>query len=328
VPGARVELRPPGWQTLANPVAAQTTADGDGQFVLENPPVGEFTVVGVFPDGEMDEGGWPQVIIEPDQSITGLAVPMERALPLRAPADGEVVGLTPTLSWEPFAEATRYRVMVIDAGTTAMVADQTIEPAELRLDAPLLPGASYQWVVNALAADGTLVASGHRTFTVDPNAAAGAQACAPQAGELAFDSQAGGYCFAYPGTFTLGEAVGGPAARVLGPALDASADPLRATLEMEVTPLAAGATLATADDEFVGGFGSLAEGIAREPFTLGGEPAEVLDNVPARLTARVVLAVRGGKLYALWFQPADMPAAQADFDLLFETVTRTFAFVD
>jgi hypothetical protein len=330
VPGARVELRPPGWQAMPEVVAAEAVADANGQFVLEHPPVGEFTVVGVFPDGERDEGGWPQVIIAPDQAITGLVVPLERALTLLEPTSGAQVAEAPTLTWQAFEGAAQYRVMVIDAGTTELLADETVSGPSLTVAAALQPGRTYEWRVNALSLDGTLLASGGRLFTLSAEAGQAGKpaACAPANGEQAvFTSTEGGYCFAYPGGFTLGEAVGGRVP-VLGPALDASPDPLRARLEVEVTQLAAGTTLHAADDEFVNSFGALASEIAREPFTLGGEPAILLHNVPARLSARVVLAVRGERQYALWFQPEGLPQAEADLELLFGTVTATFAFGD
>lgn len=176
VADARVSLRTPGWQTdPAGMTVAETTTGPDGIFVMDHPPVGDFSVIGVFPDGEEDQGGWPAVTLAPGQSITDLVVPLERTLTLVEPAADCLTNAVPVLRWEPFVEAKPtdgYRVMVIDAGTTELLLDKTLSQTEVT--APVLsPGRSYTWVVTAYGANGIPLAEGERAFTV------AADACVP-----------------------------------------------------------------------------------------------------------------------------------------------------
>jgi hypothetical protein len=170
VPGARVELRPPDWRTNPEPVSASVVTDGAGQFALHNPPAGEYVLVGVFPDGEADEGGWPNVTIAPGQRIADLVVPLERRLTLTEPAAEAIVPITPTLRWEPFAAAKRYRVWLIDAGTTEALVDAVTTEPRLALAVALPPGRTYRWVVNAVGADGMVLASGCQEFALAADA--------------------------------------------------------------------------------------------------------------------------------------------------------------
>jgi len=171
VAGARVELRQPDWRSNPQPPSAFAVTDAQGQFTLENPPSGEFVLIGVFPDGEEDEGGWPNVIIEPGQRVTGIEVPLERGLDLLEPASGEVLAETPTLRWNEYSGAGHYRVWVIDAGTTEILEDEITFAPQLEITAKLQPGQTYRWVVNALDSRGMLVASGTREFRLSAAAA-------------------------------------------------------------------------------------------------------------------------------------------------------------
>jgi hypothetical protein len=166
-PGAKITLRIPGWQ--ADPTGmtvAEATTGADGRFAFENPPVGEYSIVGFFADGEQDSGGWPLVIIEEGREIADVTVPLERALALLQPASGAQTASAPTLAWEPFAEALGgYRLLLIDAGTTEMVLDALF--AETTVSAPsLTPGRTYTWVVQALGGDNVLLAESASEFTV------------------------------------------------------------------------------------------------------------------------------------------------------------------
>jgi hypothetical protein len=145
---------------------AEATTGADGRFVFENPPVGEYSIVGFFADGEQDSGGWPLVIIEEGREIADVTVPLERALALLQPASGAQTGVTPILAWEPFAEAEEgYRVLLIDAGTTEMLLDARLD--ETTITAPALtPGRMYTWVVQALSGEGILLAEGNGEFAV------------------------------------------------------------------------------------------------------------------------------------------------------------------
>jgi hypothetical protein len=138
-----------------------------------------------------------------------------------------------------------------------------------------------------------------------------------------------GYCFAYPEVFSVfGENPAAPA--ISGPALDESPDPLHAYLIVSARPVPEGADLGALVSGFLGQsvFSTLPEPIARTATTLGGEPAEVLEGVPGRLSSRVVLALHNNRLYQLSFNPVDAEPAKADLEALYSAVLPSFAFFD
>jgi hypothetical protein len=81
--------------------------------------------------------------------------------------DGLVVA-RPTLSWASFPNAAQYEVFVIDAGTTELLAHEFVADTRFTVTASLQPGRTYDWVVNAIAADGGLLADGESRFVVQP----------------------------------------------------------------------------------------------------------------------------------------------------------------
>ena len=70
--GARVDLRLPDWNATQNPdsTVASATVGADGRYVIENSPVGDYSLVAVWPDGEDSEGGWPAVQISAGRQMT------------------------------------------------------------------------------------------------------------------------------------------------------------------------------------------------------------------------------------------------------------------
>jgi hypothetical protein len=163
--GARVELRPLGWATAGGVAVATAEADANGTFTLPNPPAGDWSVIGFFPDGEIDAGGWPPVSISPGQAVLGFVVPLERKMNLLEPIAGVTANTAPTFAWQPAADASSYRIWVIDAGATGPVVNQTVTGTQLAPGA-LESGRVYQWVVSALDAAGEVVATGSETFQV------------------------------------------------------------------------------------------------------------------------------------------------------------------
>lgn len=166
VPNARVELREPGWILSQAPALVAVQADEQGAFSFANPPVGDWSVVGIFPDGEVDSGGWPAMVIEPGQEISDVVVPLERALILVSPTSGEIVDASPTLVWQAADDATQYSHWVVHAGTTELMVNQIVPDSTVTITRTLQP-ATYTWVVNALNATGDIVASGDGIFTVE-----------------------------------------------------------------------------------------------------------------------------------------------------------------
>ena len=83
------------------------------------------------------------------------------------PAGAQVVAL-PTLSWQEFPAAAQYEVFVVDAGTTELLHHEFVTDTHFTVTAPLPPGRTYNWVINAVAADGGLLATGDSRFAVQP----------------------------------------------------------------------------------------------------------------------------------------------------------------
>jgi hypothetical protein len=341
VPLARVELRKPGWAVTGAEAVAIVQADSQGAFSLLNPPEGEFSVIGLFPDGEADAGGWPVVDIAPGQEITGFVVPLERRLTLVSPAEGATTDGSPTLSWQAADEAAQYRLLLIDAGTTALLADLTTEDTHVEISPELKPG-TYQWAVDAENATGDILATGTAAFVVEgapatPEPEGEAEglppSCRPRSGETeVYADRERGFCFLYPAGFT--EVTGDSGMLdvvgvVRGPALDSSPDPLAATLLVEVSP-AASADLDAEVEALVQEFQSVAGvDITQRDFDLGGVPAVLLEGVPGRGGSRDVVAVQDDTRYRLLFMPDPeaFPAAAADLEALFDAVTGSFTLM-
>ncbi len=74
----------------------------------------------------------------------------------------------PTLSWQSFPNAAKYEVFVIDAGTTELIQRESVTGTQLTVTADLKPGRTYTWAVNAVAADGGLLADSESRFVVQP----------------------------------------------------------------------------------------------------------------------------------------------------------------
>ena len=138
-----------------------------------------------------------------------------------------------------------------------------------------------------------------------------------------------GFCFAYPAEFSLDGSVS-QAVSLVGPALDQSAEPLRASLRVEVQPVPENSNLTRLVDAFLSqsGFQNLPWTIERSSLNLGGEPAEMLAPTPGLGSARVVIALHGNSLYTLWFKPVEQEAAKSGLEALYQTVTGSFAFFE
>lgn len=154
-----------------------------------------------------------------------------------------------------------------------------------------------------------------------------ATAGCPLSGENQYINNLYGYCFAYPESFQV--QIDNPQApAIIGQALNESPDPLRVSLVVSARPIADGADL----EGLVSGFLSqnaisqLPTPVQRSQTSLGGEPAEVLEGVPARLSMRVLMALHGPLVYQLYFHPSGEQAAAADLEELYQKVLDTFTF--
>jgi hypothetical protein len=117
---------------------------------------------------------------------------------------------------------------------------------------------------------------------------------------------------------------------IYGPVLDQSPDPLRVSLGVIAQPLPEHSNLSRMVDDFLSQrqFENLPWEIGRTPLSLGGEPAEVLEDIPGRLSSRLVMATHSEMLYTLTFSPSDIFEAEPSLDTLFEMVTGSFAFLE
>lgn len=136
-----------------------------------------------------------------------------------------------------------------------------------------------------------------------------------------------GYCFAYPEGFTVQvQTPQGPA--LVGPTLDDSPDPLRVSLAISARPVPGSADLGGLVTGFLGqsSIQVFPEPLERTVIQSGGEPAEVLEPVPGRLSSRVVSILHGTTFYQFYFTPTDLPKAEAGLQNLYETVLGSLAF--
>jgi len=141
-----------------------------------------------------------------------------------------------------------------------------------------------------------------------------------------YTNEADGYCFAYPSRFTLGDQ---PSDKpdVRGPAIDDSAEPIHATLSVEVSP----AAMDQSPQEQAAAY--LKEFSVVDPATftwsqiqVAGESAWEVEPIPAMLAYRIVFVQHNGFMFRLMYWPVDIPEAQADLNDLTQTTLGSFAF--
>jgi hypothetical protein len=168
VPNALVELRTGDWRVNPNAVLQREATDPQGRYFMANAPAGDYVMCGLFPEGVQERSTCTPVRIEAGQDTPGIDVMLLRTVNTVAPTvDAQVVAL-PTLSWQSFPNAAQYEVFVSDAGTTELLAHEFVTDTHFTVTAALQPGRTYEWVVNAVAADGGLLATGDSRFAVQP----------------------------------------------------------------------------------------------------------------------------------------------------------------
>ena len=103
--------------------------------------------------------------------------------------------------------------------------------------------------------------------------------------------RAAGYCFAYPTHFTLGDQPSDHP-EVIGPTLNDSLQPVRASLGITTHPVLDESELTPLVDAYLATFQNPPWPITRETLTLGGEPAEKLEPIPGLGSSRVVILLQ------------------------------------
>ncbi len=168
IENAIVELRTGDWRVNSNAVLQRATADPEGRYFIANPPAGDYVMCGLFPEGVQERSTCTPVHIETGQDVAGIDVMLLRTVNAVAPSMGAQVVALPTLSWQSFPNAAQYEVFVIDAGTTELLVHEFVADTHFTVTTPLQPGRTYDWVINAVAADGGLLADGESRFVVQP----------------------------------------------------------------------------------------------------------------------------------------------------------------
>jgi hypothetical protein len=342
LPGARAELRAPDWQVNPSPAIASAVANATGQYALENPPGGDYSLVGVFPDGQVDAAGYRPINLTAGQVITAADITLEKALALLEPPAGAEVSAPVTLGWEGLPEAARYQLIVSDAGTTELIASQGVTETTVVLMASLTPGRSYDWTITALTEDEIAVGSLSSQFalaggteeTVAPTVVSTLDtlppSCRTRRPNIAiYVDVERRYCFLYPIRFSEGE-VGPNLPGVIGPPLDESGEPVFASLVVEVAEVAPGTDLQSVLDSFLQEFVTIPGWkVNRQPTLVNGEPAEILEPIPGRLSSRDVIVLHGTQRYRLIFHPSpeDAPQAREDVEALFQEVLGSFTIL-
>jgi hypothetical protein len=151
-----------------------------------------------------------------------------------------------------------------------------------------------------------------------------------QPGEHNYRDNRGTYCFIFPASFEIDQ-ITEDFFIVQGPALDhSSSEPLSVSFSMVSQALAPQATLTSLVDAYLSQsiFQDMPRMIERSQSELGGVPAEALEDVPGRLSSRLMMAVHHQMLYTLTFFPSDVPEAAEGLDELFAAVTGSFRFLD
>ena len=168
MPDAIVELRTGDWRVNPNAVLQSATTDPEGRYLMQVIPTGDYVVCGLFPEGVQERSTCTPVHVEAGQDTPGIDVMLLRTVQLVSPAAEAQVSATPTLSWQSFPEAVQYEVFVIDAGTTELLYREFVTDTQFPITTPLPAGRTYDWVVNAVAVDGGLLADNDSRFVVQP----------------------------------------------------------------------------------------------------------------------------------------------------------------
>jgi hypothetical protein len=343
VVGARVELRAADWRTAGerDPYVAATTGAA-GQFLFANPPVGEYALVAVWPDGETTYGSTPVVTIGAGQSLTDQEIKIERGLVLNEPDINEPAETLPTFTWDSMPGASTYRVLIIDTGTTEPVVDLETVENTLTLVDQLQSDHSYTAVITALNADRTeTVANVRADFVTQDKLSVPPPLALPptcvQPGLATYIDRDLGICFAFPQKFSMHDAMDG-GANIVGTPMSGTLEPLFASLNIEHI-LTVDQTRAAFIETYLDGFEDSEFDIRQLPTNLAGQAADLLEPVPGDLSSREVIADhRDGGVISFSFAPSfreraagtlvtPQRRAQIDADLLFETVMASFDFL-
>ena len=135
-----------------------------------------------------------------------------------------------------------------------------------------------------------------------------------------------GFCLLQLLGFTVQSAVSNTVV-LESPPLGENGQAVPASLTIEALPDSGASSAEDIANERLGSAESA--GVSQQPFTLGGEPAVLADQVPGDLATRQVFAVHDGTGYVLTLSPVDSsaPLAYQAAELLWKTVSASFTFI-
>ncbi len=153
-------------------------------------------------------------------------------------------------------------------------------------------------------------------------------ACAVTSEDLApYFNLADGYCLLYPPSFRVNNLYT-RIARFSGPPLDLTAAPLFAALTILIEDAAGGRTLSQVVDDYVRQFGVEAPA-SRTTITIGGESAEVVEDIPGRAGSREAFVLHNNAVYHVSAYPLNDPMLEArrDVEAVWQAVTTSLTFL-
>jgi hypothetical protein len=219
--------------------------------------------------------------------------------PMQPPAPATTEAITPASTSEPTLTST---ATTPPTATIPLTATATLQPTVTPQPAPTA----------------TLTSHGDPLLP---------EPCRPDRGNGVYIRSEDAFCFSIPERFKIQESAPGHAI-IVGPALEKTADPIFASLEVTATEVPAGSSLNDLVEEALREFDDFtAWKIVRTPVQVDGEPAVSVEPVPGRLSSRHLYFLHKGTFYKLSFWPVDAKLAQADLSELFTTVTNSFRFL-
>ncbi len=138
--------------------------------------------------------------------------------------------------------------------------------------------------------------------------------------------ETGGYCFAYPARFTVGNQPMLNVPAITGPLIGSSVDPVFASFVVEIAP-ASKDTLRDQAEAFLKEFSVVdSAALTWTQVPVGGEAGLMVEPVPVMLSWRIVFVQHNGHLFRLMYWPVEVPEVQPDLDELTQTTLGSFAF--
>ena len=139
-------------------------------------------------------------------------------------------------------------------------------------------------------------------------------------------NETAGYCFAYPTRFTLGNQPSDDP-EIQGPAVDYDNEPIRARLNIELTPATVNKSLQEHAEAYLKEFsGANPATFTWSQVSVANEPGLIAEPIPARLVYRIVFVQHHGIIFHLMYSPMDVPEIRSDLDELTQTILGSFAF--